>query len=69
MMIGNAGSASSLLLSGMQDQVAQAIRMIRLCDLPQPERIVLGATSSTSAVRRLEALEREVRKLGKQLSK
>ena len=69
MMIGNAGSTSSLLLSGMQDQVAQAIRMIRLCDVPQPERIVPGATSFTSAVKRLEALEREVRQLRKQLSK
>ncbi|MGK0205923.1 MAG: hypothetical protein ACI89X_001106 [Planctomycetota bacterium] len=64
LMIGNVGSASSLLLSGMQDQVAQAIRMLRLCDVPQPERIVHAAARSTTTVKRLEkriaALEKKI---------
>ena len=55
LMIGNVGSASSLLLSGMQDQVAQAIRMIRICDVPQPEPIAHGgATPPNIIVRKLE---------------
>lgn len=32
--IGNVGNNSALLISGMQDQVVQAIRLLRKCDIP-----------------------------------
>jgi len=60
------GSRSSLLVSGMQDQVAQAIRMLRLCDLPQPENTEhVGPTANPS---RLAKLEKRIAALEKKLT-
>jgi hypothetical protein len=66
LMIGTAGTASSLILSGMQDQVAQAIRMVKLCDVPQPENPMHSSPGQPSAIAKLEA---RVRSLEKQLAK
>jgi hypothetical protein len=55
--IGNVGNSTAMLVSGMQDQVASAIRLLRECDVPsaKPE---LGVDQRLDAIeRRLKALE------------
>lgn len=37
--IGSGGGTSTLLISGMQDQVANAIRIVQQCDVKQPEGV------------------------------
>lgn len=64
--IGNVGSSKALLVSGMQDQVAQAIRLIRKCDLPGGME---GMGMPGVVDERLPALERRVRALEEQLGK
>jgi hypothetical protein len=65
--IGNVGGAKSMLISGMQDQVAQAIRLIRKCDLPGS----MDAMGMPGGVvdDRVPALERRVKALEEQLGK
>ena len=66
--IGNVGGARSMLVSGMQDQVAQAIRLIRKCDLPG-SMDAMGMPGSVQAEDRFPALERRVKALEEQLGK
>ena len=60
---GSVGSRSALLLSGMQDQVAQAIQMHKTCDVaPTPE-------PDASIAEQLQQLQQRVLALEKQLAK
>ncbi len=61
--LGNVGNSRSMVLSGMQDQVAQAIQMLRVCDVPPPPD-----QTPPSALERIEALERRVKELEKKLT-
>jgi len=61
--IGNVGNRSSLLLQGFQDQVAQAIRMLRLCDVEQPVEPYVGQPLPQY----VEKLERRIAKLEKRI--
>lgn len=55
--VGSVGNTSSILLSGMQDQVAQAIRLVRECDVP-PRKLEPDLEERLAALeRRLQALE------------
>jgi hypothetical protein len=61
--LGNVGNNSSILLLGFQDQVAQAIRLLQACDVPQPKdereaMISIGARLE-QIEKRLEALEKQ----------
>jgi hypothetical protein len=53
------------VLSGMQDQVAQAIRLVRACDVPSPpdETMMPGVPPG-----RLEQLEQRVKALEEKLA-
>ncbi|MCK5940333.1 MAG: hypothetical protein KAI24_00075 [Planctomycetes bacterium] len=67
--IGNVGNAQSLLLQGFQDQVAQAIRMIGLCDIEQPAQDYHGQPLPDYIARleqRIKKLENRLEKLIKQ---
>lgn len=64
--IGNIGGAEAMLISGMQDQVAQAIRLIRKCDLPGS---MDGMGMPGAGDDRVPALERRVKALEEQLGK
>ena len=57
MVIGTAGSTSTLLLSGFQDQVAQALRLVRVCDRPEtrPQQVQIE--------QRLAAIEQQLQAL------
>jgi hypothetical protein len=61
--LGNVGNNTGMLLSGMQDQVANAIRMLRLVDVPPAQPPVQGLTEQ------IEALQDRVAKLEKALEK
>lgn len=61
--LGNVGTGSAMLLSGMQDQVAQAIQLLKACDVPPPPD-----KTPPSAVERIAELERRVKELEKRLS-
>lgn len=67
--LGNVGNSTGLLLSGMQDQVAQAIRLVRACDVPpspeQLERQVSTADRIEQLERRVKALEEKLGEAGK----
>jgi hypothetical protein len=65
--IGNVGNSTAMILSGMQDQVAQAIRVVRECDLPpRPELEVPEMHKRIAAVeKRLAALEAKLDELAK----
>lgn len=63
--IGNVGNSSSMLLLGMQDQVAQAIRVLQTCDV-QPPATIEG--ESTPWQQRVEALERRIKALEDKLA-
>ncbi len=55
--IGNVGNNSTLLISGFQDQVAQAIRIVRECDTP-PTKIAPSIEELIGSLQaRLKALE------------
>ncbi|MCU0866824.1 MAG: hypothetical protein MUC36_23815 [Planctomycetes bacterium] len=61
--LGNVGNNSAMLVSGMQDQVAQAIRLLQRCDTPMPQAQLLQAESLLEKLaeleRRLQALEQK----------
>ncbi len=65
--IGNVGSASAMIVSGMQDQVAQAIRVLRECDLPPKPDAQPSETQQRLAAmeQRLTALEARLEQLAK----
>ena len=60
---GNVGNASAMILSGFQDQVAAAVRMLRAADVPpSPEQLgqELALHQQVQALQaRVEALERQ----------
>ncbi len=58
--LGNVGNNSGMVLCGMQDQVVQAIRMLREVDLPATAEEVARQKSSAS---RIEALEQRIKTL------
>jgi type II secretory pathway component GspD/PulD (secretin) len=58
--IGNVGNNSSMLLSGYQDQVAQAIRLVRECDVPGPKMAASTEELLNDLLTRLKALEEKV---------
>ena len=64
--IGNVGGSRAMLVSGMQDQVAQAIRLIKKCDVPGS---MDGPGMPGSGDDRLAQLERRVKALEEQLGK
>jgi hypothetical protein len=64
--IGNVGNNKSLLMSGMQDQVVQAIRLVQKCDqpgsyegqgMPMPDQDRVGKLEA-----RVKALEEQLGK-------
>ncbi len=61
--LGNVGNNAGMLLSGMQDQVANAIRLLRLVDVPSPKEPEQGLTEQ------VESLQQRVAKLEKALEK
>jgi len=64
--IGNVGSPSSLLISGLQDQVAMAIEMVQKCDVPPPPEVEpKDADRIAGLEQRLAALEQAVKALEK----
>ncbi|MBZ0150676.1 MAG: hypothetical protein K8J09_04020 [Planctomycetes bacterium] len=65
--IGNVGAVSSILITGMQDQVAQAIRMVRTCDVPQPID-VNDPNGPLPLLERIARLEKRVAELEKALA-
>lgn len=65
--VGNAGNNAAVLLLGMQDQVAQAIRLIRACDLPGSSEVMPGVPVVGDD--RIASLERRVRALEEQLGR
>lgn len=62
--LGNVGNNTSLLLSGMQDQVAAALRLIQACDVAPP-----ADQLPPSLADRVEALERRIAELERKLAK
>ncbi len=64
--IGNVGSSKAMLISGLQDQVAQAIRMLRKCDVPGG---MDGMGMPGMVDERVPALERRVKALEDALGK
>jgi hypothetical protein len=59
--LGNVGNNSSILLSGLQDQVANAIRMLQIADIP-------GAPEVAGAAERMEALSQRVAALEQKIA-
>ncbi|MFY9342341.1 MAG: hypothetical protein WAT39_07620 [Planctomycetota bacterium] len=59
--IGNVGNSSALLVSGFQDQVVQAIRLVRECDVP-------AAKMEPDLDQRLSAIERRLKAIKEQLA-
>jgi hypothetical protein len=59
--LGNVGNVGSLLVIGMQDQVAMAISIVQQCDVPPPPAAQQAETE------RLEALERRIAALEQRL--
>ena len=61
--LGNVGNNSAMLMSGMQDQVAQAIRLMQRCDIPVPQGQLQQAESLLERIaqleRRVESLEQK----------
>lgn len=64
--VGTVGSNKALLISGMQDQVAQAIRLVRKCDVPGSTE---GMPPGIAGDDRIANLERRVKALEEQLGK
>ena len=67
--LGNVGNNSGMVLCGMQDQVVQAIRMLREVDLPATPEEVARQKSNSSRVedleKRVKALEEKLEQLSK----
>lgn len=61
--IGGVGNNSSILLSGMQDQVANAIRLLRTVDVEPPKELDI------SLAQKVEMLQERVAKLEQALAK
>ncbi|MEO6597335.1 MAG: hypothetical protein ABIP94_21540 [Planctomycetota bacterium] len=61
--LGNVGNNSSILLSGMQDQVAAAIRLVKTCDVAPP-----AEQAPASLADRVEATERRLDAIEKKLA-
>jgi hypothetical protein len=59
--LGNVGNNSAILLSGLQDQVANAIRMLQVADQP-------GAPEVAGTAERLEALNQRVAALEQKIA-
>lgn len=59
--IGNVGNNSAMLVSGLQDQVANAIRLLQVADIP-------GAPDAPGTAERLEALSQRVRALEEKIA-
>lgn len=59
--LGNVGNNTAMLLCGLQDQVANAIRMVQVADMP-------GAPETPGTAERLEALSQRVRALEEKLA-
>ncbi|MFM1871352.1 MAG: hypothetical protein RL398_774 [Planctomycetota bacterium] len=62
--LGNVGNAGSLLLSGLQDQVAQAIELVRRCDVPSPDE-----AQAATLEQRIVALEQRIAALERALQR
>lgn len=60
--LGNVGNNTAILLSGMQDQVAGAIRMLEICDVPPA-----AGEAAPDLAERIEALTRRVKALEEKL--
>ncbi|MFO1076195.1 MAG: hypothetical protein U1E73_00550 [Planctomycetota bacterium] len=69
--IGSGGSTSTMLISGMQDQVANAIRLVQQCDVKQPENVdamgnpIAPSPMVTAMQERIAKLEKAVAHLEK----
>ncbi|HEX6812205.1 MAG TPA: hypothetical protein VF384_11320 [Planctomycetota bacterium] len=63
MTIGNVGNSTAMLLSGMSDQVAGAIRLLKTCDVPPPPE-----QAPPSLTERIEAIERRLTALEQKLA-
>ena len=61
--IGNVGNNTAMLLSGYNDQVASAIRMLQVCDVPPPPE-----AAPPSLAERIDAIERRLQVLEQKLS-
>lgn len=61
--LGTTGNNTGILLSGMQDQVANAIRLLRTVDVPPPKEL------DTSLAQKVEMLQERVAKLEQALAK
>lgn len=62
--IGSGGGSSTLLISGMQDQVANAVRIVQQCDVKQPEGVDMnGMPMQPSPV--IAAMQERIAKLEK----
>ncbi|MBL8755990.1 MAG: hypothetical protein JNK15_22030 [Planctomycetes bacterium] len=55
--IGNVGNNSAMLISGFQDQVVQAIRLVRECDIPPPKLAPSTEELLGDLMNRVKALE------------
>lgn len=64
--VGTVGDGQSLLLQGFQDQVAQAVRVVQLADVPQ--RAGRDALDARTLTDRVEALEARIRALEEKLT-
>lgn len=70
MNVGNVGNSTSVLLSGPQDQVANALRILQSADVPQPpevrpewlQRVDALAKQTEQLAQRLAAVEEKVGK-------
>jgi hypothetical protein len=64
--IGTVGDPQSLLLQGFQDQVAQAIRVVQLADVPQ--RAELELVKGKTMRHYIQQLEARIQTLEKKLA-
>lgn len=59
--IGNVGNNSGMVISGLQDQVANVLRMLETCDVPPPPDATPPVTDLIEALtKRVEALEKKL---------
>lgn len=61
--IGNVGNNTAMLLSGFNDQVASAIRLLQVCDVPPPPE-----AAPPSLAERIDAIERRLQAVEQKLS-
>ena len=63
-VMGTAGNNSGIVLSGMQDQVANAIRMLRTLDVPPPKELDVSLAQKVATLQeRVAKLEQAIAKL------